>query len=90
MKFKRLISLALSAGILSSSVLSSGAPLFAMFPSQSWNLETWVKEAEKSGSRLCLSKDLSIYDEPISKEFFEHMIDTMEKLHLKLVTWLKL
>ena len=52
MKFKRLISLALSAGILSSSVLSSGAPLFAMFPSQSWNLETWVKEAEKSGSRL--------------------------------------
>lgn len=80
MKFKRLISLALSAGILSSSVLSSGAPLFAMFPSQSWNLETWVKEAEKSGSRLCLSKDLSTYDEPISKEFFEHMVDTMEKI----------
>ena len=80
MKFKRLISLALSAGILSSSMLSSGAPLFAMFPSQSWNLETWVKEAEKSGSRLCLSKDLSTYDEPISKEFFEHMVDTMEKI----------
>ena len=80
MKFKRLISLALIAGILSSSVLSSGAPLFAMFPSQSWNLENWVEEAEKSGSRLCLSKDLSTYDEPISKEFFEHMVDTMEKI----------
>ena len=80
MKLKKLISLALSTGILSSSILSGGAPLFAMLPSESWNLEEWVNKMKKRGSRLCLSKDLAQYEEPITKEFFEHMVDTMRKI----------
>lgn len=80
MKLKKLISLTLSTGILSSSIFSGGAPLFAMLPSESWNLEEWVNKMKKRGSRLCLSKDLAQYEEPISKEFFEHMVDTMEKI----------
>lgn len=80
MKLKKLISLTLSTGILSSSIFSGGAPLFAMLPSESWNLEEWVNKMKKRGSRLCLSKDLAQYEEPITKEFFEHMVDTMRKI----------
>ena len=83
MKLKRLISLVLSAGILSSSILSSGAPLSAMIPSQKWNLEDWVNTNLRKSARLCLSKDVDQYKAPIDKEFFDYMIDTMEKIVIK-------
>lgn len=80
MRLKRLISLFFSTGVLSSLMFFSGVSCFATLPSQLCDLKDCVKEDEKSDLRLCLSKNLSKYNEPIDKEFLDHMIDTMDKI----------